>query len=668
MKIFKKNLKGYSLVELVLAVGIFATISSSLVMLVVDSTKTLSNTTLRAKASALTQEVNTALLMLKTQGWYNVARHTDDGPKYLLFSDGEYSIEDGEGTQDGLTYSFTVSRAQRTSEGNLVESGGITDPHTRVVFIDIKWNDSLGREHSITPKIYINDWNTNSFISSTKEDFDLGNYFGQHDKENTYWDEELEGLSLKKATYGDWCNPSFEGSQYNLTGSAEAGTIWANENYAYLGTGKNASGKPFWKVPLPGDPPVFTGDFTWDQSYKTNDVFGFDTYALLGTNSNGVIILDAVSIAQVGSVNLGNTNAINVFAFGNLGFVTYVDPGAQQKNPKIGIFNLSPINQSNRPLNVSFDLPNPATDIFVDDKYIYLTLQNTNNQDDFVILSYTASSISMVGSINLNSVRAQGLYISSEDSDKMLDSSKEENNTRAYVVTELNTGGSEFYIINISDKTNLFIVNTFDTVLAQNMNPTSVAIAAQDRRAIIAGTGTGEVYTVLDITNESASPIRCGGTAITGITINAIALVKKINSPYTYLVTNDSNNELKIIRGGGGGGNSTGLGVLPYGEYLSQIFDSQSDTSQYYILSITADIPEETSIKLQLRASNSSTMSGASWLGPDGTSETYFEGSDIYDLPAGIIGRYLQYKIIMESDPNKEFTPVIKEIAINYEK
>ena len=65
MKYFKKKLKGYSLAELVLAIGIFATISSMLVLIVVDSTRTLENTHIRAKATQLTQEVYNAILILK---------------------------------------------------------------------------------------------------------------------------------------------------------------------------------------------------------------------------------------------------------------------------------------------------------------------------------------------------------------------------------------------------------------------------------------------------------------------------------------------------------------------------------------------------------------------------------------------------------------------------
>ena len=664
MKLFRKNLKGYSLAELVLAIGIFAVISSMLVLLVVDATKTLDNTRTRARASNLTQEINTALIMLKNQSWYNIAKHTDDGIKYLDFVDNQYQILDGQGVRGELTYSFTIIRALREN-GNIVLTGGNPDSHTRVISITITWKDRLGREHSITPSLYLNDWNTHSFVDSTKEDFDSGEY-----SLDTIWHTDLLGVSLQEMSYGDWCNPSFQGSQHNITGSATAGNIWADQDHAFLGTGGNASGVAFWKVAVTGEPPVFLEEGTLEKSYKTNDVFGVGNYALIATDVNRkeIIILDISSTPyqEIGYVNPPeNWSGSSVFALNNNGFFTYT----HQTGNKLAIFDLSSF-AGNRPLKASFILDNPVSDIFVDDNYIYLTLENTNNDNtvyDFVIYSYTDSSISFVSGINLGPTRAKGLYISSEQEEKMDDSTINTNNTRAYVVTELNSSGSEFFIIDISDKSTPSIISTFDTNLAQNMNPKAVAVAAKDRRAIIAGGGTNEVYTVLDIENE-LSPSRCGGVPINNYDVNALALVRKETSPYTYLVTNDSSYEFKIIKGGPGGGGANGMGYIPYGIYTSQIFDSNSDSSEYYILSISAEIPTGTSLKVQIRISNISTMTGSSFVGPDGTENTYFDSSSVFDLPQGLIGRYVQYKIIMESDSNKEFSPLIKEIAINYEK
>ena len=43
-------------------------------------------------------------------------------------------------------------------------------------------------------------------------------------------------------------------------------------------------------------------------------------------------------------------------------------------------------------------------------------------------------------------------------------------------------------------------------------------------------------------------------------------------------------------------------------------------------------------------------MSGSTWMGEDGTYGTSFSITGVYDLPNGIIGRYLQFRAIFESE------------------
>lgn len=635
MKVFKNKLKGFSLAEILLAIGIFGVISSSLILLVVDSTRTFENIQSRYKATLLTQEVKDSILMLKKQGWYNIARHTGTGEKHLEYTSGTYEIVDGDGTRGDLTYNFTVEQAQRDLSRNLVETGGTIDPHTRVITININWVDRLGQTVSISPKMYLNDWNTNSFLHTTVEDFLPGN------QEYTLV-QNLNGgeVRLQSMFYADWCNPSLSMTSHDLPGQAIASSISTYDTTVLMGTGGNASGLPFLKATVAGDPPTVNIDSSYSSSDKVNDVFVQDNIALLATDSNAkeVIILNIASspFLETGFFDgSGPQDAAAVYRYNNRGFVTHGNT--------LSIFDLSSINGS-RPLISSTNLGAVASDIFVDDTHIYMTLTSSTN--DFVIYSYSPT-LQKVGEINLNSSSATSLFIS-------------EDSTRAYVATAVNST-SEFYILNISNKSNPTIISSFDTVSSGGLSPTTVA--AVDNRAILAGTG-GEEYTVLDITNETA-PIRCGGLQInTGV--NSLSLVKQGINHYTYVVTKDSSSEFKIIRGGPGGGGADGNGYLPLGSYTSSIFNSGSDTSTYYLLGMTSTIPAGTSLRLQLRASNNADMSGASWKGPDNTENSYYTLSGVYDLDSMFAGRYLQYRAFFESDTVR--TPLLEEIIINYEK
>jgi type II secretory pathway pseudopilin PulG len=637
MKEFRKKLKGYGLVELVLAIGIFAAIASTLVLIVVDSTRTLDNTRARSRASYLTQEINSAIIMMKSKSWFSVIVHTNDGPKYIEYVDGDYQIQSGQGVKSGFTYSFEILPANRDEHGYLVDTGGTVDPHTRLVQIDIQWTDFLGRSNSISPKIYINDWETNSIVYSTEEDF----IQGEHD--STMVQNQFGGeVRLQSMFYADWCNPSLSMTAHDLPGQGIASNISSSGEHVYMGTGGNSSGISFMKATVTGDPPIVTVEGTVD-GYKVNDVFGLNGIALMATDnpSKEVVIFNISSTpyTEIGYFDgAGPQDATTVFVYGDKGFVTH--------GRTVSIFNLTSFTGS-RSLIRSIDFgtrnAHTATDIFVDERYIYMTL--TSHTYEFVIYEYNDSGIYLRAFADLNDANGTGLYIS-------------EDKTRAYISTARNIG-HEFFILDITNKNGaLPVISSFDT---GDMSPNSVA--SIDNRAIIAG-ASGEEYQVLDITDEQV-PIRCGGLQInTGV--NALALVTQGINHYTYVVTRDSNSEFKIIRGGPGGGGADGNGYLPFGIHVSPIHDSESYNSIYYFLGLTTIVPEGTSLQIQFRVSDDPNMSGSTWVGPDGTASTYYELSGMYTLPTNLQGRYIQYRAVFESDTVS--TPLLQEIIINYEK
>ena len=92
----KKGLKGFSLAELILAIGIFSAMSSFLVLLIIDSTRTIENIRTRERATRLTEVVFNTLFTLKGQTWYRMASHTNEGSKHLQKNLEGYEIVDGE--------------------------------------------------------------------------------------------------------------------------------------------------------------------------------------------------------------------------------------------------------------------------------------------------------------------------------------------------------------------------------------------------------------------------------------------------------------------------------------------------------------------------------------------------------------------------------------------
>jgi len=640
MKNFKKKLKGYSLAELVLAIGIFAIISSMLIFLVVDATRTLENTRTRSKAAQLTEEIYTSLILVKSQAWYNIAKHTNEGLKHLEYSLGEYLILDGEIVQNGLTYSFTIEEVQRDTNGNIIQTGGANDPHTRLINIFISWIDRIGKVHSINPKMYVNDWNTHSIVYTTKTDFDTGIF--TETMSQTIEDGEVRLLSMK---YSDWCNPTLSLTQHDLTRSGVASALFTIGDYVYMGTGENASGDAFSKISVAGEPPVVTELGTYN-GYKVYDVFGLNGYSLLATDNNSaeLVVIDISSPTNIYTVfttlDIPNpkTKQKFVYVYNNIGYLT--------NDNNITIFSLSDLQQGVPPTvlqTVSIgDANSVISDIYVDSNYIYVTTQA--GISDFFILENKAP-YSVLGQQDIGTMSVTSLFVS-------------EDLNRAYVGTQNNVG-NEFFILDISNKS-----TTYPIVKSYDLGGTSVkALVSADQRVMIGGIG-GQEYAVYDITDEQ-NAFKCGGLEIDA-GINMITLVRKGLNLYTYILTGNSNAELQIIKGGPGGGGPDGEGYVEAGEYMSEIFDSGFETSEYYVLSLDVDIPTGTSLQIQFRSSNDSTMAGSTWLGPDGTTNTSYQASGVFQLPTSLTGRYLQYKVLFNSDT--VYTPLLKELIINYEK
>ena len=640
MKISKKKLKGYSLAELVLAIGIFAIISSMLVFLVIDATRTLENTRTRSKASQLTQEVYTSLILVKSQGWYNIAKYTNDGIKHLEYADGTYNILDGETVQDNLTYSFTIEEVQRDTQRNLVTEGGTNDPHTRLISIYISWVDRIGKVHTINPQMYVNDWNTHSIVWTTQAEFDTGVF--TETMSELIDDGEVRLFSMK---YSDWCNPTLSLSAHDLTRSGVASALFTINDYVYMGTGGNQSGPAFSKVSVIGDPPVVSELGLYD-GHKVYDVFGLNGYAIIGTDTNAkeLVVLDISSPDNIYTeftyLDLPNpgTKQKYVYVYENLGYITH--------DANITIFRVDNLQLNVTPTvvqTINVGGSNAViSDIYVDSQYIYVTTQGVTS--DFYILQNSAP-YSVLGQIDLGLLNASSLFIS-------------EDLNRAYIGT-LNNTGNEFFILDISNKS-----GTYTVINSQDLGGMSVtALVSADKRVMIGGVSSGEEYVVYNISDE-IHPFKCGGLNIDA-GINMITLVTKEPNLYTYVLTRDSYKELQIIKGGPGGGGPDGEGYVEAGEYLSEIHDSASESSEYYILSLEADIPTGTSLKIQFRVSSDPTMTGSSWVGPDGTSNTYYDTAGVYTLPL-LAGRYLQYKVIFSSDTIN--TPLLKELIINYEK
>jgi type II secretory pathway pseudopilin PulG len=642
----KKKIKAFSLVEIILAIGIFSTLSATIIMLVVDSTRTLGNTKSRSKTTEILQEINNGLLFLKNESWENITTNTNDGEKHLELIGNTYEIVDGPGTHQNLNYSFNISNAYRNSEGTIIESGGEMDLHTRLISITITWTDSLGKVQTLNPKLYLNDWHTYTIISTTESDFNSGT----HNQTVTVNNSGGE-VQLQSVFYSDWCRPELLIHEYDIPGEATPRSVFSLLGHSYLGTRGSSTGQPFTKLIIEGvDPPNLSVE-GYFSGYNVNDIFVTGDYAFLATtdDSKEVVILDVSSLpyTEIGYYNAPDTyDGYSVYVDGDVG---YLGQGRYLRT-----FDLSSYSGARSSLG-SKDLASwffkwvaTVSQIYAKDNYVYAVL----NWDWYELVIIDASNPSSLTITSQSSVNNQQVY----------DMQISEDGNRAYFGTTASGSENEIFIMDTSSKNgNRPIIASIDSA---GTTIRGIAVVENEQVLIAVGTG-GQEYQVYTIADE-ANPTQCGGMNVN----NGIYDIDSIRDPetnaFSYIVTGDSNSEFKIIRGGPGGGGVGGYGYYEDGEYLSEIFDTESNMSRYHTLSTLTTIPENTSLRLQIRSSNMPDMSGVEWMGPDGTSTSFYEGEDIYNIPNTLIGRYFQYKVLFTSDIVN--TPLFEELVINYEK
>jgi hypothetical protein len=146
------------------------------------------------------------------------------------------------------------------------------------------------------------------------------------------------------------------------------------------------------------------------------------------------------------------------------------------------------------------------------------------------------------------------------------------------------------------------------------------------------------------------------------------AIVQDNGDAYAFITSGQADSELKIIEGGPGGSYS------PIGSYESATFDAGASTA-FNRVSYTADTPASTTLLFQVAGAlpdGGGSCAGATFnfVGPDGTSNTYFDS--VQALPFMTEGtgyrnpaQCFRYKAYLETT-NVEFAPVLEDVTVNY--
>lgn len=665
--VFRKQ-KGQTLVELILVIGIAAIVLPALLTGLFASRNGKPQQAQRMQAITVLKETETAVRNVRNTNW---AALGVNGTFHTQIAGSQWTLVGSPLTNSsGITQEVVISDVKRDVNGAIVQTGGTTDPSTKKITINISWTQPA--QSLISSTLYLTNTKNQTKIHTKNTDFTPGKRVSTI-VTNTAGGEVALEQSVGQA---DWCKPQ-DSVVENLTLPKKGNAITApGVGSAYIATGDDAPGASFVNVgityPIPPAPPNAAIAATHIGDYQTNAIYSDRTYAYLAINgtSQQVRILNIASqpYTEVGTITLpSNTNANGVYVSGNFAYVT-----SSNKLYKVDVTNKNGSHNPSTSKTMTWNLFETAIarQVVVVNNRVFVAVEGSL----FGLQIYQTSNLALygIGRPNFRSV-PRGLFVNSDGS-------------RAYVTFSGGNGSYSrgFYIINtvanrgesvwIPGFAYYFhrLVGSYDT---GSTDPRGMAITPDNsNRALIGGIGGNYEYQVIDISNESR-PTFCGGLDISQGVTGVTGALDQYGNAYSFLLTGDTSNQFRIIKGGAGGG---GGGYAGSGTFESDTIDaSSSAVFNRFIANVSQ--PTNTEIKLQVGVTTvdvkgSCTDAQYTYVGPDSTTGTYFtptNGTISGTIPIATIANYYQnpsqcfrYKAYYTNSASA--TPTLYDFTVNY--
>ncbi|MBI4080642.1 MAG: hypothetical protein HY430_02615 [Candidatus Levybacteria bacterium] len=629
--------RGQSLIEILLVIGLTALLLPALLTGLFASRQGKAQELQRSEATSLLQEAHEALRVVRENGWNTFAVN---GTYHPQITGSTWTLASGTELVNGYTRKIDLSDARRDATGAIVATGGTIDPSTKKAVVSVTWSTPFLTTVSST--LYLTRYQNEIYTETTAAQFTTGTHTG-----TTVTNTDGGEVVLGAGGQGDWCAPDLTITALDLPKNGVANAVSAIEGKAFAGTGENSSGVSYATVDINNtNPPVATLGDTFD-GYKTNDVFGETNYAYLATDNNGkeIVIIDLTQVVngkyvEAGFFNApGNGNGDSVFVTSSYGYMTSGNK----------FYNFRKIGSSSSIDADGVTLAGTGKSVYVVGNYAYVAISDSTTRMQIIDISNPT---------NLT-IAAQAIIASAGDGrDVFVNSS----GTRAYLALATSTQ-KEMYIINTTTKSgDLPVVGTgYET---NGMSPKGITVVPGNK-AIIVGTG-GEEYQAINIANE-LSPARCGGLQVDAGINGVASIIEEDGDAYSYIITGDASSEFKIIEGGPGGQYATS------GTYESTTFDPGSEVA-YNRISPSTDILPLTDIRFQVAIadaiSNSCSGVAFAFVGPDGTSGTYYATTSaiaLHDDGTGYEnpGRCLRYKAFFSTTDSTQ-SPTLYDVTTNY--
>lgn len=154
--------KGQSVIEIIIAVTLLVIIASGSVIAVLGSFMTIRLAEEETRATLINVEGIEAVKSIRDQSWDNLV----NGSHGLSNSGGFWSFSETSDIDSSgrFTRAAVVSDVSRDTSGNIVETGGTIDPHTKKVTATVSWSFTPSRQNSVVITSLLTNWQEGMYV------------------------------------------------------------------------------------------------------------------------------------------------------------------------------------------------------------------------------------------------------------------------------------------------------------------------------------------------------------------------------------------------------------------------------------------------------------------------------------------------------------------------
>lgn len=145
--------KGFSIVELIVGIALFAIVASGAVVSILGSFRSVLAGEAQSQASFVALQSFEAVKSIKIQNWSALV----NGPHGLIQTAGVWSFSGTSDSSGGFIRVVTIADVFRLN-GAIVTSGGTLDPETKKITITVSWLSMSVISNSIVFETYVTKW------------------------------------------------------------------------------------------------------------------------------------------------------------------------------------------------------------------------------------------------------------------------------------------------------------------------------------------------------------------------------------------------------------------------------------------------------------------------------------------------------------------------------